>query len=85
MLLNQIEALADRREHAQAEAIDFEDAQLVEIVFVPLDDGATLHRGVFDRRQLAQRPLGHDHAADVLRQMPRKADQLRHQMHQSLA
>ena len=78
VLSHQIEAFANRREHAQAQAIDLEDAQLVEIVLVPLDDRAVRHRGVFDRHQFAQRPLRHHHAADVLRQMPREADELVH-------
>ena len=47
---SKVEALANRRQHAQAEAIDFENAQRVEVVLVPLDDGAVGHRGVFDRR-----------------------------------
>ena len=32
--------------------------------------------------QLAQRTLRHHHPADVLRQVPRKADELLHQIHQ---
>ena len=38
MLLHQGETFADRRQHAQGQAIDLEDAQFVEVVFVPLDD-----------------------------------------------
>ena len=34
------------------------------------------HGGVFDRHQFAQGPVRHHHPADVLRQMPRKAEQL---------
>ena len=80
--LDQVEALADGREHAQGQAIDLEDAQLVEVVLVPLDDGAVGHGGVFDGHQFAQRPARHDHAAGVLREMPRKADQLADQLDQ---
>ncbi len=82
VLLDQVEALANGREHAQAQAVDLQDAQLVEVVLVPLDDGAVGHGGVFDRHQLAQRPAGHHHAADVLRKMPRKADQFADQLDQ---
>ena len=76
MLLHQGETFADRRQHAQGQAIDLEDAQFVEVVFVPLDDRPLGHGRVFDRHQLAQRPAGHDHAAGVLREVPREADQL---------
>ena len=54
MALDQVKALCGCGEHAEGQAIDLEDAQLVEIVFVPLDDGATGHGGVFDRHQLVR-------------------------------
>ena len=79
---HQVEALADRREHPQGQAIDLEDAQLVQVVLVPLDDGPVGHGRVFDGHQLAQRPAGHHHAAGVLREVPRKADQLLDQLDQ---
>ena len=85
VLADQVEAFANGGQHAQRQAIDFEDAQLVEIVLVPLDHRAAFHGGVFDRHQLAQRALGHHHAADVLPQMARKADQLAHQAQQPAA
>ena len=47
-LLDKIEALVNRRQHSQRQAIDFQDAERVEIVFVPLDDGPSRHRGVLD-------------------------------------
>ncbi len=49
-------AAADRGEHAQRQHVDLEQAQLIEIVLVPLDHRALGHGGVFDRHQLAQRP-----------------------------
>ena len=42
-------------EHAQSQAIDLEDANFVEIVFVPFNHGAAFHRGIFDGHQLVQR------------------------------
>ena len=48
----------------------------VDVVLVPFDEGAVVHRGVADRHGLGQRPLGQDEAADMLRQMARHADQL---------
>ena len=82
MPADQLERAADGREHSQRQAIDLQDAQLVEIVLVPLDHGAVGHGGVFDGHQLAQRPAGHHHAAGVLGKMAGKADQLPHQFDQ---
>ena len=48
----------------------------VEIVLVPLDDGAVLHGRVLDRHHLAERAPGQHEAADVLGQVAREADQL---------
>jgi len=48
----------------------------VEVVLVPFDDGAVLHRRVLDRHQLGQRPAGDHKTADMLREVTRKADQL---------
>ena len=75
-LLDQVETLADGREHSQRQAIDLEDAQVVQVVLVPFDDGAAGHRGVFDRHDFAQRLLRQHHPADVLREMSRKAEHL---------
>ena len=63
----------DRREHAQGQAIDFEDPEFIQIVFVPLDDRPPGHRSVFDWAQFAQIALRHDHATGVLGQVPREA------------
>ena len=76
MLLDQGEGLADAGQHAERQHVDLEDAERVEIVLVPFDDGAVLHRRVLDRHQLVERPAGDDEAADMLREMAGKADQL---------
>ena len=44
----QIEGAADAREHAEAEHVDLEEADGVEVVLVPLDAGAVGHGGVAD-------------------------------------
>jgi hypothetical protein len=72
---HQVERAADGGEHAEREHVDLQQAQRVEIVLVPLDDGAFGHRRVFDRHQMRQLPSRNDEAADVLRQVARKADQ----------
>ena len=49
------------------------DAQRVEVVLVPFDDGAVRHGGVLDRHQLVEPARGQDEAADVLRQVAGEA------------
>ena len=79
MLRQQVEALADAGQHAEGQDVDLEDAERVEIVLVPFDDRAVLHRRVLDRRQFVQRPVGDDEAAGMLGQVAREADQLERQ------
>ncbi len=47
--MHQIERAAQGTEHAQCKNVDFQQADQVQIVLVPLDDGAVGHRGVLDR------------------------------------
>ena len=54
-------------------------AERFEVVFVPLNDAAIFHRGVFDRHQTQQLGARNHKTADMLRQMPRKTDQLFHE------
>ena len=82
VLLEQIEAPPDRREHPERQAIDLEDAQCVQVILVPLDDGAAGHAGILDRHDFAQRQPGQNHAADMLRQVTRKAQDLADEMDQ---
>ena len=76
MALEQLEALADAGQHSERQHVDLQHAEFVEVVLVPLDHGAILHRRVLDRDQLVERRAGDDEAADMLRKMTRKADQL---------
>ena len=77
-----VERAPDRRQHAEREAIDLEQAQRVEVVLVPLDDGAVLHRRVLDRHHALEQAARDDEAADVLRQVARKAHELARQRDQ---
>ena len=70
------ERAADRGQHAEAEDVHLEEPELVEVVLVPLDDGALRHRRVLDRHELLERPARDHEAAGVLRQVAREADQL---------
>ena len=62
----EIERAPDHGEHAEAEHIDLEQAQGLEIVLVPLNDGALRHRRVLRRHELSERPARDDEAAGVL-------------------
>ncbi|MCC2666076.1 MAG: hypothetical protein K0S35_3998 [Geminicoccaceae bacterium] len=72
----QLERLPDAGQHAEREDVDLENAERVQVVLVPLDEGAPLHRGVGHRHHLVETALGQDKAADVLREMARKAGEL---------
>ena len=73
MLIHQIERLAQARQHAEAEHVDFQNAQRVEIILVPLDEGAVIHRRIADRHHFVEPAAGDDKAADMLGKMARKA------------
>ena len=79
--LEQIKAFADAGQHAKRQNIDLQNAKCVDIVFVPADDRAVLHRGVFDGHKFIQPPFGHDKAADMLAEVARKADDFKNQIH----
>ena len=72
---DQLKAFANGGQHSQGEAIDFENAQIIEIILVPLNNRPSFHGGVFDRHEFVQRTSCNHHAADVLRKMPGKAQQ----------
>ena len=76
MPVEEAEALRQRGQHAEREHVDLEEAERVEIVLVPFDGGAVLHRRVHDRGDLVEPVAGDDEAAAVLGEMARKAGQL---------
>ena len=55
--------------HAQAEQIDFHDAEIFTVVLVPLRHHASRHGGILQRHKRAQFILTNDHAAGVLTEM----------------
>ncbi len=74
--IDQIEAAANGREHAQRQHIHLEQAHGVQVVLVPLDDAAVWHGGVLHGYQPCQPALCQHKAAHMLAQVPRKPDQL---------
>ena len=75
MFPQQIEGAAHAAQHAEAEDVDFHEAEGVDVVFVPLDDLAVDHGGGLDRHEVVETIFGQNETAGVLRQMPREADQ----------
>ncbi len=77
MICDQVETLADAGQHAQRQHIDLHQAQRVDVVLVPFDEGAVRHRGIADRH-IGVEPVLREHiAADMLRQMPGKFEHAR--------
>src|SRR5215210_4874365 len=72
----EIEAAADAGQHAERQNVDLHEADGVDVVLVPLDEGAVRHGGVADRHRLVDARLAQDEAADVLRQVAREAYEL---------
>ena len=72
---HQIEALANACQHAERQDIDLHQAERVDIVLVPFDEGPVGHGGIVDGHQLVEPPLGQHETADMLRQMAREMEQ----------
>ena len=58
--------LLDRVQHAEAEQVDLDDAEIGAVVLVPLHDDAPGHRRRLERHHLVEPPGGDHHAARVL-------------------
>jgi len=80
--LHQLQCLADAGEHAQRQAVDLEQLHRLQVVLVPLDDGAPVHGCVLHRDHSGQRRIADHETAHVLRQVARVAVQLRGDRHQ---
>jgi hypothetical protein len=52
VVLHERQHLPQRGQHPQPQDIHLEEAERIEVVLVPRDDGAAFHRGRFDRRDL---------------------------------
>ena len=76
VLFEQLEGFADAGEHAERQHVDLQEAQRRDIVLVPLDEGAVLHCRIADGHRLDQGSAHQHEAADMLREMARKAHQL---------
>ncbi len=78
-----LKRLPDAGQHAQRKHIDLHQAQRINIILVPLDECAILHRGIVNGNSLIQPVLGQHETTDMLRQVPRKIEQSLDEMVQS--
>ena len=74
--LDQVEAVVQGRQHAQAEQVELDQAGVGAVVLVPLQHAAAGHPGPLHRADVAHRPVADDHPAGVDAQVPRQPLQL---------
>ena len=72
VIANQFDGVFEHGHHAEAEQIDFDDAHVGAVFFVPLHDDAAGHGGGFQRNDGIELSLADDHAAGVLAEMARQ-------------
>ena len=68
----QLETTLDDRQHSKRENIYFEQAKIVKVILVPLNNGAAFHRRILDRHQPVERLFRNKETAYMLREMARK-------------
>ena len=76
MLGEKVESPPHAPEHPEPEHVDLHEFQNVDVVLIPFDDLAVLHRCGLDRHEVIKAILREHEAAGMLRQMPRRADEL---------
>ena len=81
MTPQKIKGFAQTTEHSQGQNIDLQNAQGVNIILIPCDDGAILHRGIFYGHKRIKPPFGNHKAPHMLAEMAGEADNLAHQIH----
>jgi hypothetical protein len=71
-------------EHTETQQVDLDQAGELEVVFVPLNDGAVLHRRRLDGHDLRELALGEHETAHVDRAMARQLVEAAHDVDQRL-
>ena len=74
VIIQQLKRLFHAGQHAKRQHVDLEDAEGIEIVLVPFNDGAAVHGRIEHRHDFVETAAGDDEAADMLGEMARKAD-----------
>jgi hypothetical protein len=77
VLGDQLEAVLQRREHAEAEEVELHQTDLRAVVLVPLQNRPAGHPSPLHRTDLDHRTVAHHHAAGVDAQVPRRILQFR--------
>ena len=72
VLADEFDGIFEHGHHAEAEQIDFDDAHVGAVFFVPLHDDAAGHRCGLEGNDGIELPLANDHAARVLTEMARQ-------------
>ena len=75
-----VDRILDRREHAEPEQVDLQEAGVAAAVLVPLADLAARHRSGLHGYEIDQRPGRDDHAARVLADVARQPGDLARQL-----
>ncbi len=83
-VFDDVEAVADGREHAQGEEVDLDETGIVDGVLVPLADEAPGHACGLNRYDGGERLGRDDDAADVLADVAREAGDLAGQLDEIL-
>ncbi|MNX79314.1 hypothetical protein D3C86_1109410 [compost metagenome] len=72
---HQVEGLADAGQHPERQHIDLHQAQGVDVILVPLDEGALRHGRVADGDHFVQPVLGQDETPDMLTEVAGEVQQ----------
>ena len=73
VVLDALERLVDRGEHPEAEQVELDELDRLDIALVVLDDDPVGHRRPLDRGDVDEWRRGHEHPARVDRQVAREA------------
>ncbi len=66
-LIDEIESLANGREHAKAQDIHLHHSHFIDIVFVPFNNGPFGHGCIFNGNDFAERRLAENKSTHMLR------------------
>jgi len=73
VLFDCLKCLANSSQHSQTQTINFENAQFIKVVFIPLNNRSIRHGRVFERNKFTQWSMRDDHSAGMLREMSGKS------------
>ncbi len=76
MFAQEVEALGETSQYAERQHIHLQHAERFDVIFVPRNDGAILHRRILDGHELIEAAARNEKAAGMLGKVTRKADEL---------